>query len=153
MKWKSELNYVPNYTFGIYLSGVIYLILQIFGLVLVVFFIPLEIFETEYGNLIVGAFFGGILGIIMSLLFLFVKRKVIYLSFIAFLFLGLVTKAFTYSWLYAETGRISGIGMGIGLPFIIMIYLISQYKMAFIPKEKVDNIFRAIRETARKMGK
>ncbi|MHC1581947.1 MAG: hypothetical protein ACXQT5_02900 [Candidatus Syntropharchaeia archaeon] len=83
--------------------------------------------------------FSGILGIGIALLFLFVKRKIIYLLFVAFLFLGVIIKAFTYAQLYSATGRISGIGMGIGLPLIIAIYLISKYKSAFIPgndKEK-----------------
>lgn len=132
---KSKVGYVPSYTTGVYLSGIIILILS--AITLVVFLrLPYEAYIV-YPDIMVEYLLGGLMGVILSLLFLLVQRKVIYFLFLAFLIMQLIGKVFVLHWAYTLSGRVGGVATGIGLPLLLIIYLAAKYRFIFIPREEI----------------
>ena len=134
---EKEVNqrYITDYTLGVYLSGIIILILSTIEIVATLR-IPHEAYII-YPELMSDLFFSGFVGVILALLFLLIKRKIVYLLFLGFLIIGLISKVFLLHWAWTITGRFGGgIAFGIGVPLLIIIYLALKYKNVFIPVEK-----------------
>ena len=134
---EKEVNqrYITDYTLGVYLSGIIILILSTIEIVATLR-IPHEA-HIIYPELMLDLLFSGFVGVILALLFLLIKRKVVYLLFLGFLIIGLISKVFLLHWAWTITGRFGGgIAFGIGVPLLIIIYLALKYKNVFILVEK-----------------
>lgn len=134
---EKEVNqrYITDYTLGVYLSGIIILILSTIEIVATLR-IPHEAYII-YPELMLDLLFSGFVGVILALLFLLIKRKIVYLLFLGFLIIGLISKVFLLHWAWTITGRFGGgIAFGIGVPLLIIIYLALKYKNVFIPVEK-----------------
>ena len=141
---KSKLDYVTDYTPGIYLSGIIILILSAIGIIATLR-IPYEAY-TIYPELMLDLLFRGFVGVILSLLFLLIKKKIVYLVFLGFLIVGLISKVFWLHWAWSVTGRFGGgTVFGIGVPILIIFYLAMKYKSVFIPIEKGKEKFEKIK--------
>jgi len=138
-KEAAKQGYIADYTSGVYLSGIIILILSAIGFVATLR-IPYEGYII-YPELMQNLLFSGFAGVILSLLFLLIKRKIVYLLFLVFLISGLISKVFLLRWAWAITGRFGGgIVFEIGVPLLVIIYLALKYKSAFIPVEKDEKI-------------
>ena len=134
-KEEAKRGYIADYTLGVYLSGIIILTLSIIGII-VILRIPYEAY-AKYPDLMLDLLFGGFVGVILALLFLLIRRKIIYLLFLGFLIIGLISKLFWLHWLWTITGRFGGgFASGIGLQLLIIIYLALKYKSVFVPIEK-----------------
>lgn len=132
---EAKHGYIADYTQGIYLSGIIVLILNAISFIATLR-IPYEAY-TLYPELMMDLLFGGVVGVILALIFLLVRTKIVYLLFLSFLIIGLISKIFLLQWLWTMTGRAGGgIAFGIGLPFLLIIYLTLKYKSVFIPVDK-----------------
>jgi len=76
-KEEAKRGYIADYTLGVYLSGIIILTLSIIGII-VILRIPYEAY-AKYPDLMLDLLFGGFVGVILALLFLLIRRKIIYL--------------------------------------------------------------------------
>jgi len=143
-KEEAKQGYIADYTSGVYLSGIIILVLSAIGFVATLR-IPYEGYII-YPELMLDLLFRGVIGVILSLLFLLIKRKIVYLLFLCFLISGLISKVFLLHWAWAITGRFGGgIAFGIGVPLLIIIYLALKYKSVFIPVERGEKIFEKMK--------
>lgn len=127
---EAKLGYTPNYTLGIYLSGISILLLTVHVSFFVLDhrkFFPVMFFDGPYLGFILW-----LLCLIIPVLFLLVKRKVIYLLFVVLLLLTMVGNTTFYA-VPSFIVWADGLYMGIWSPLIIMMYLMSRYKSAFIP--------------------
>jgi hypothetical protein len=132
---EAKQGYIADYTPGIYLSGIIILILSAIG-IMAFLRIPCEAYII-YPEIMLDLLFSGFVGATLALLFLLIRRKIVYLLFLSFLIIGLISKVFLLQWAWTITGRPGGgILFGIGLPFLLIIYLILKYKSVFIPVDK-----------------
>ena len=141
---EAKQGYIADYIPGVYLSGIIILILSAICIIATLR-IPYEAY-TIYPELMLDLLFRGFVGVILSLLFLLIKKKIVYLLLLGFLIIGLISKVFCLHWAWSVTGRFGGgTAFGIGVPILIIFYLALKYKSVFIPIEKGKEKFEKIK--------
>ena len=123
---ESSVDITPNYTIGLYLSGLVIFIVSVISFVIRSSCYKIGYFYFASTLMIV---FINFLIFVISLLFLLVKNKIIYMLFTAFVFLGIIA---TLSpglrvWMTFP-------GLELLILFVIFVYLICRYSTVFKKK-------------------
>lgn len=120
---ESSVDITPNYTIGLYLSGLVIFIVSVISFVVVVRAMILGYFDFVSSLMFV---FINFLIVVISLLFLLVKNEIIYMLFTAFVFVGIIANT-----LSLLTGLMIIPGPGLLILFVIFVYLICSYSTVF----------------------
>jgi len=120
---ESSVDITPNYTIGLYLSGLVIFIVSVISFVVVVRATIVGYFVFAFALM---PLFINLLIVVISLLFLLVKNKIIYMLFTAFVFLGIIANT-----LSLLTGWMIIPGPGLLILFVIFVYLIYMYSTVF----------------------